>query len=99
MSTGGGACGIWSEYRTPGRIDSRVAALDKTRGPAHERRMSARFSDDLAACLRFYSRLPVRAGADGGAGAFLRPTSPRFAASDEACKHDPRTLNKRGIDK
>jgi adenosylcobinamide-GDP ribazoletransferase len=29
--------------------------------------MSARFSDDLAACLRFYSRLPVRAGADGGA--------------------------------
>ena len=29
--------------------------------------MFARFSDDLAACLRFYSRLPVPAGADGDA--------------------------------
>jgi adenosylcobinamide-GDP ribazoletransferase len=29
--------------------------------------MSARFSHDLSACLRFYSRLPVPAGADGGA--------------------------------
>jgi adenosylcobinamide-GDP ribazoletransferase len=42
-------------------------ALDKSSASAHERAMFAQVLTDLEACLRFYSRLPVRSGANGHA--------------------------------
>lgn len=44
-----------------------ILDLDKAIAPAHERNMLEAFSDDLAACLRFYSRLPAPARADSAA--------------------------------